>query len=101
YRWMARLKMTRQEVRDEARQNEGSTEVKGRMRRLQRELARRRMLNDVAKGTVVITNPTPYATRRENKRESMAAPRVLAKGRDHLAQRIKERALKYGVPLVE
>jgi flagellar biosynthesis protein FlhB len=101
YRWMAGLKMTRQEIRDEARQNEGSTEVKGRIRRLQRELARRRMLSDVAKATVVITNPTHYAVALEYKRESMAAPRVLAKGRDHLAQRIKERALKHGIPLVE
>ena len=101
YRWLAGLKMSRQEVRDEARQNEGNSEVKGRIRRLQREIARRRMLSDVAKATVVITNPTHYAIALEYKRESMAAPRVLAKGQDHLAQRIKERALKHGVPLVE
>jgi flagellar biosynthetic protein FlhB len=101
YRLMASLKMSRQEVRDEHRMNEGSSEVKGRMRRLQRELSRRRMLNDVAKATVVITNPTHYAIALEYKRESMSAPRVLAKGRDHLALRIKERALTHGVPLVE
>ena len=101
WRLMANLKMSRQEVRDEARQNEGSSEVKGRMRRLQREVSRRRMLSDVAKATVVITNPTHYAIALEYKRESMAAPRVLAKGKDHLALRIKERALAHGVPLVE
>ena len=69
YRWMAGLKMTRQEVRDEARQNEGNGEVKGRIRRMQREMARRRMLSDVAKATVVITNPTHFAVALEYKRD--------------------------------
>jgi flagellar biosynthetic protein FlhB len=101
YRLMSSLKMTRQEVRDEHRQNEGSSEVKGRIRRLQREMSRRRMLNDVARATVVITNPTHYAVALEYRRDGMTAPRVLAKGADHLAMRIRERANKHGVPIVE
>jgi flagellar biosynthetic protein FlhB len=98
---MSTMKMTRQEVRDEHREAEGSGEVKGRMRRLQRELSRRRMLRDVERATVVITNPTHFAVALEYRRETMTAPRVVAKGADHLAQRIRERALAHGVPIVE
>jgi flagellar biosynthetic protein FlhB len=101
YRLMSSLKMTRQEIRDEHRQMEGSGEVKGRIRRLQREFSRRRMLRDVERATVVITNPTHYAVALEYRRESMGAPRVLAKGADHLARKIRERAIKYGIPIVE
>ena len=101
YRLMQSLKMTRQEVKDEHRQNEGSGEVKGRIRRLQRDMSRRRMLRDVERATVIITNPTHVAVALEYKRESMSAPRVLAKGADHMAARIRERALKHGIPMVE
>jgi flagellar biosynthetic protein FlhB len=98
---MSSMRMTKQEVRDEHKEMEGSGEVKGRIRRIQRELSRRRMLKDVERATVVITNPTHYAVALEYKRESMAAPRVLAKGADHLAKRIRERAIACGVPIVE
>jgi flagellar biosynthetic protein FlhB len=101
FRMMQSLKMTRQEVKDEVRQNEGSGEVKGRIRRLQREMSKRRMLRDVPRATVVITNPTHFAIALEYRRESMTAPRVLAKGADHLARKIRERALQHGVPIVE
>jgi flagellar biosynthesis protein FlhB len=101
YRLTKSLRMTKQEVRDEHRQSEGSGEVKGRIRRLQREFSRRRMLRDVARATVVITNPTHFAVALEYRRETMAAPRVLAKGGDHLAQRIRETAIVHGVPIVE
>jgi flagellar biosynthetic protein FlhB len=101
FRWMSSLKMTRQEIRDEHKQMEGSGEVKGRIRRIQRELSRRRMLKDVERATVVITNPTHYAVALEYRRESMVAPRVLAKGTDYLAKKIRERAIKHGVPIVE
>jgi len=101
FKFMKSLKMSRQEVRDEHKQNEGSGEVKGRMRRLQREMSRRRMLRDVDRATVVITNPTHFAVALEYRRESMAAPRVLAKGADHMARRIRERALAHDVPIVE
>jgi flagellar biosynthetic protein FlhB len=101
YRLMSSLRMTKHEVRDEARQLEGSPEIKGRIRRLQREMARRRMLNDVPRATVVITNPTHVAVALEYRRGSMAAPLVLAKGSDHIAARIRERARQHGVPIVE
>jgi len=101
YKFTSSMKMTRQEVRDEHRQNEGNGEVKGRIRRIQRAMSQRRMLADVARATVVITNPTHYAIALEYTRESMAAPRVLAMGADHLAKRIREKAMAHGVPLVE
>jgi flagellar biosynthetic protein FlhB len=101
YRTMSQLKMTRQEVADEAKSSEGNAEVKGKMRRIQRDMARRRMIADVAQATVVITNPTHFAVAIEYRRESMAAPRVLAKGQDHLALKIREAAREHGVPIME
>lgn len=101
YRLMQSLKMSKQEIKDEHRQNEGSGEVKGRIRRLQHEMSRRRMLRDVSKATVVITNPTHFAVALEYKRDAMVAPKVLAKGADHLALKIRERALQHGIPIVE
>jgi len=101
FRLLQSMKMTRQEVKDEVRQNEGSGEVKGRIRRLQREMSKRRMLRDIARATVVITNPTHFAVALEYQRESMVAPKVLAKGADHLALKIRERAMQHGVPVIE
>ena len=101
YRLMQSLKMTKQEVKDEAKQRDGSPEVKGRIRRIQRDMARRRMLENVPKATVVITNPTHFAVALEYRRGEMAAPKVLAKGADHIAMQIRERARKHGIPLVE
>jgi flagellar biosynthetic protein FlhB len=95
------LKMTKQEVKEEHKMLEGNPEIKGRVRRLQREMARRRMLAAVPKATVVITNPTHFAVALEYKRDAMAAPRVLAKGADHVAQRIKDVAREHGIPTVE
>lgn len=101
YRVMSQLKMTKQELRDEARESEGAAEVKGRVKRIQRDMARRRMLNDVPRATVVITNPTHFAVALEYRRERMAAPIVIAKGQDHIALRIRERARQHGIPIVE
>ena len=101
YRTMKSLRMTKQEVRDEARQNEGSAEVKGRIRRIQREMSRRRMLSDVKRATVVVTNPTHFAVALEYRRGAMSAPVVLAKGQDLIAAAIREQARKHGVPIVE
>jgi flagellar biosynthetic protein FlhB len=102
-RWQHRrsLRMTKQEVKEELKMLEGNPEIKGRVRRLQREMARRRMLAAVPQATVVITNPTHYAVALEYRREQMAAPKVLAKGVDHLAERIKAVAREHGVPTVE
>jgi flagellar biosynthetic protein FlhB len=101
FRLIRSLRMSRQEIQDEARQQDGSAEMKSRVRRVQRDMARRRMVADVARATVVITNPTHYAVALEYRREAMAAPRVLAKGRDLIAQRIREAARTHEVPVVE
>jgi flagellar biosynthetic protein FlhB len=101
HRLMRSLRMSKQELRQEGREQEGDAQVKGRIRRIQRDLARRRMLDDVKKATVVVTNPTHFAVALEYRRDSMMAPRVLAKGRDHLAARIREEARRHEVPIVE
>ncbi|MBS1818569.1 MAG: EscU/YscU/HrcU family type III secretion system export apparatus switch protein [Acidobacteria bacterium] len=95
------LKMTRQEVKDEARASEGSPEIKARVRLIQRQMVRRRMLKAVKTATVVVTNPTHFAVALHYDRASMAAPVVVAKGADHMAQRIKAIARDAGVPMVE
>jgi flagellar biosynthetic protein FlhB len=94
------LRMTRQEVRDELKDSEGRPEVRGRIRRTQQEIARRRMLADVPKADVVITNPEHYAVALRYDAEKMAAPRVVAKGTDLIALRIREIAAANDVPVV-
>jgi len=101
YRHLHSLRMTKQEIKEEAKMTEGSPENKRRVRRAQFEMARRRMMTDVARATVVITNPTHYAVALQYKRDSMAAPIVLAKGADHIALRIRQEARAHGVPIVE
>jgi flagellar biosynthetic protein FlhB len=95
------IRMTRQEVREDFKEMEGHPAIRGRIRRLQREMRRRRMLRDVARATVVVTNPNEYAVALEYKPETMAAPVVVAKGRNLLAQRIKREARWHGIPVVE
>jgi len=94
------LKMSRQDLRDEFKETEGNPAVKMRIRRLQRQARRRRMLKDVERAAVVITNPTEFAIALEFNME-MEAPVVVAKGRSLLAQQIREIALWHGIPLVE
>jgi flagellar biosynthesis protein FlhB len=94
------LKMSRQDLRDEFKDTEGNPAVKQRIRRLQRQARRRRMLKDVERAAVVITNPTEFAIALEFNME-MAAPVVVAKGRSLLAAQIREVALWHGIPIVE
>jgi len=101
FRWFSELKMTRQELRDESRQNEANPEIRGRVRKIQREMARNRMLKAVETATVVITNPTHFAVALEYRRGEMTAPVVVAKGQDHMAARIRAVAREHGVPIVE
>jgi flagellar biosynthetic protein FlhB len=101
YRFSQSMKMTKQEVKDDTKLSEGNPEVKSRVRRIQREMARRRMLHATKTATLVITNPTHYAIALEYRREVMPAPRVVAKGQDLLAARIKDIAREHGVPIVE
>jgi flagellar biosynthetic protein FlhB len=96
-----KLKMSRQEIKDENKQTEGDPLVKGRIKRLQREMARKRMMAAVPKADVVITNPTHLAVALRYDPETMPAPLVIAKGADFLAEKIREIAKKHDVPLVE
>jgi len=101
YRFLEQLKMTKQEVKEEYKELEGDPLVRARIRRIQRELARRRMMAEVPKADVVITNPTHYAIALSYKMESMEAPQLVAKGVGFLALKIKELAQQHDVPLVE
>ena len=95
------LKMTKQEVKDEHRQAEGDPQVKSKIRSIQLRTALRRMMKDVQKADVVITNPTEIAIALSYVPEKMSAPVVLAKGKRLLAQRIRELAAQHDIPLIE
>jgi len=95
------LKMTQQEVRDELKQTEGRPEVKGRIRQLQREMAQRRMMEEVPKADVIVTNPTHYAVALRYDPDNMAAPLLVAKGQDLIAATIREVGVENDIPLVE
>lgn len=96
----ASQRMTRQEQRDEQRESEGDPHVKGRIRQIRMQRAKRRMMQAVPQATVVVTNPTHYAVALAYDRAANGAPRVVAKGMDEMAARIREAARKAGVPLV-
>lgn len=95
------LKMSKQEIREEAKDLQGSPETRGRIKKIQRQMARRRMMHEVAHATVIITNPTTYAIALKYLPDSMAAPVVVAKGRNQVAARIRALAVGAGVPIVE
>lgn len=95
------IKMSKQEVKEEWKQTEGNPEVKSKIRQKQREMSRRRMMEDVKKADVVVTNPTHYAVALAYKQDAMAAPKVLAKGQNLVALRIRELAQEADVPIVE
>ena len=95
------LRMTKQEVREEFQQSEGKPEVKSRIRRVQQEFSRGRMMEAVPKADVIVTNPTHYAVALQYQQGKDRAPRVVAKGVDVIAQQIRELARQHRVPLVE
>lgn len=101
YNFEKSIRMTKKEIRDEMREMEGDPAVKARIRTLQREMARKRMMQEVPKADVVITNPTHFAIAIKYDPLSMAAPQVIAKGTRLIAQRIKEIARENGIPTVE
>jgi flagellar biosynthetic protein FlhB len=94
------LRMSRQELRDEHRESEGDPKIKQRIRQIRQTRARRRMMAEVPKATVVVTNPTHYAVALAYDRTNRAAPRVVAKGVDEMAARIRVLARDSGVPVV-
>jgi len=95
------MRMTREEIRQEHRESEGSPEMKGRIRTLQREMAERRMMEDVPGADVIVVNPTHYAVALRYDEQNMRAPRVVAKGVDLMAARIREVATEHKVPIFE
>ena len=95
------LRMTREEVRQEARETEGSPELRGRIRQVQREMARRRMMEEVPRADVVVTNPTRYAVALRYQEGRMRAPQVVAKGAREVAERILETARASAVPVLQ
>ena len=101
YKFAKDMKMTKQEVKDEYKQSEGDPQIKGKIRQKMREASQRRMMQDLPKADVVITNPTHYAVAIKYDPEVAEAPTVLAKGEDYLAQRIKEIARENHVEIVE
>ena len=96
-----KLKMSRQELKDEVKDTEGKPEVKGRIRQLQREMAQRRMMSNVPDADVIITNPTHYAVALKYDPEKMATPIMLAKGGDHVALKIREIAKAHKIEIIE
>ncbi len=101
WQYAKKLKMTRQEVRDEAKESEGNPEIKAKLRAQQREMARRRMMAQVPKADVVVTNPTHYAVALQYPQDGSHAPRVVAKGSDLVAAKIREIASANQVPLMQ
>jgi len=97
----SRLKMSKQDMRDEMKQTEGNPQIRGRIRNLQRQMRRRRVKNDVSRAAVVLVNPTHYAVALGFDFTTMEAPKVMAKGRNLLAEEIKAEARWAGVPIIE
>lgn len=100
YSFEKSIKMSHSEIKQEMKQQEGNPEIKGKIRRLQREMARKRMMQDVPKADVIITNPTHFAVALQYEKGA-PAPKVVAKGADEVAARIRAVAAESGVPLVE
>lgn len=105
HRYTKQLKMSKQEVREESKESEGNPQIKARVRRIQRDMARKQMMKEVAKATAVVVNPTHYAVAIRYALPGQpgegSAPRVVAKGKNFLAARIRERAREHQVPIVE
>jgi len=102
-RWQMeqKLKMTKQELKEELKQTEGDPQLRARVRQIQRDVSRARMMENVPKADVIVTNPTHFAVALMYDREVMTAPRMVAKGADFLAARIREVARENDIPLVE
>ncbi|WIV10873.1 flagellar biosynthesis protein FlhB [Proteiniborus sp. MB09-C3] len=104
YQWWdyeKNLKMSKQEIKEEFKQTEGNPQIKSKIREKQRQMAMRRMMQDVPKADVIITNPTHFAIALKYDKDMYGAPYVLAKGADLIAKNIKDIAKKHGIPTVE
>ncbi|RYY04178.1 MAG: flagellar biosynthesis protein FlhB [Gammaproteobacteria bacterium] len=101
YEYNKKLKMSKQELKDESKDTDGKPEVKGRIRQLQREMAQRRMMSNVPTADVIITNPTHYAVALKYNPEAMSTPILLAKGGDNIALKIREIAKAHNIEIIE
>ncbi len=101
FQFMKNLRMTKQEIKDEYKQQEGDPHIKQRLRQIRMERARKRMMAAVPTADVIVTNPTHYSIALKYDADSMRAPRVVAKGMDNIALRIREVAREHDIPLVE
>jgi len=101
YSYKKSLKMSKQEIKDEMKNTEGNPEIKAKIRQIQMKMASQRMMGEIPKADVVVTNPTHYAVAIRYDRSKDKAPKVIAKGVDHLAQKIKEIAREHDVMIVE
>lgn len=100
-RYAVEMRMSKQEIKDEAKETDGNPLTKARLRTIRRDQARKRMMQAVPTATAVIVNPTHFAVALKYDPLSMAAPLVVAKGKNYLALRIKQKAIDHGVPLIE
>jgi len=100
WRRLSKLRMSRQDLKDEHRQSEGDPFVKGRLRQLRMRAARRRMMEAVPRATVVVTNPTHYAVALVYEKGSGVAPKIVAKGADEVAWRIRQMAREHRIPII-
>ena len=100
-RYNKRLRMSKQEIRDESKETEGNPQIKARVRRIQRDMRRKNMMREVPTATAVIVNPTHYAVAIRYEQGAMAAPQVVAKGKNYLAARIRQSAIENQVPIIE
>ena len=100
-RYGKRMRMTKEDIREEFKETEGNPQTKARVRRIQRDIRRRNMMKDVANATAVVVNPTHYAVALKYEQGIMAAPQVIAKGKNYLAARIRQRAVENQVPIIE
>lgn len=96
-----KMKMTKQELKEEYKESEGDPHIKAQIRAIQQEMARKRMMADVPGADVVVTNPTHLAVAIRYEPEEMDAPQVIAKGADYLAMKIREIAMEHEIPIVE
>lgn len=101
YAYKEKLRMTKQQVKEEHKEREGNPEIKQKIRQIQREMSSKRMMTDIPKADVIITNPTHISIVVRYDNETMVAPEIIGKGKDHLALRIREIAKEHDIPIVE
>lgn len=101
WRFEQSIKMSLQEIKEETKESEGDPLVKSRIRMIQRELSKKRMMQEVPKATVIVTNPTHLAVALRYQDKVMHAPQIIAKGADHIAEKIREIARAHNIPIVE